>query len=323
MTRCTGTAKTVFTITNVILPPYSESVFSVSTLKQPPPGDYIIAGNLNAQCRTLLVARALVNAKCKRMPCRVLNPTDKPITLLAHTPVAELTSVTIAPVSVIDNQTMDSLPSIDVMRAALEAKQISLTDTAVTGHDLDKLITLLYKNLDLVATSLNDLPGTDIMLHRIDTGSSAPIRTRSYRHSPADNAEISRQVHEMREAGVIEESDTAWGSPVILVNKKEVAGVASKRFVVDFRNLNAVSKLTSFPLPTIETVLDTVAVQKPMLWTSIDLRSGYWQTCLDPETADRTGFTTQEGNFCFKRVPFGLCGAVQFFQQVMQKVMRG
>jgi hypothetical protein len=211
MTRCTGIARTVFTITNVILPPYSESVFSVSTLKQPPPGDYIIEGNLNAQCRTLLVARALVNAKCKRMPCRVLNPTDKPITLLAHTPVAELTSVTIAPVSVIDNQTMDNLPSIDVMRAALEAKQISLTDTAVTGHDLDKLITLLYKNLDLVATSLNDLPGTDIMLHRIDTGSSAPIRTRGYRHSPADNAEISRQVHEMREAGVIEESDTAWG----------------------------------------------------------------------------------------------------------------
>ena len=108
-----------------------------------------------------------------------------------------------------------------------------------------------------------------------------------------------------------------------MVSKKEVAGVASKRFVVDFRKVNAVSKLTSFPLPTIETVLDTVADQKPMLWTSLDLRSGYWQTCLDPETADRTGFSTQEGNFCFKRFPFGLCGAVQFFQQVMQKVLRG
>jgi hypothetical protein len=115
MTRCSGTAKTVFTDADVIIPPYSESVFSVSTLKQPPHGDYIIEDNLNAQCRTLLVARALVNAKRKHLPCRVLNPTDKPITLLAHTPVAELTSVTIAPVSVIDNQTMVNLPSIDVM----------------------------------------------------------------------------------------------------------------------------------------------------------------------------------------------------------------
>jgi len=161
------------------------------------------------------------------------------------------------------------------------------------------------------------------MLHRIDTGDSPPIRTRGYRHSPADNQEIARQTREMLEAGIIEESDTAWGSPVILVSKKEVAGVSSKRFVVDFRKLNAVSKLTSFPLPTIETVLDTVADQKPLLWTSLDLRSGYWQTCLDPETADRTGFSTQESNFAFKRVPFGLCGAVQFFQNVMMKVLRG
>ena len=62
------------------------------------------------------------------------------------------------------------------------------------------------------------------MLHRINTGDSPPIRTRGYRHSPADNAEISRQVKEMQEAGVIEESDTAWGSPVILVSKKRSSG---------------------------------------------------------------------------------------------------
>ena len=87
--------------------------------------------------------------------------------------------------------------------------------------------------------------------------------------------EIGRQVTEMLQAGVIEESDTAWGSPVILVSKRELAGVSSKRFVVDFRKLNAVTRLTSFPLPTIETVLDTVADQKPLLWTSLDLKSGY------------------------------------------------
>ena len=109
------------------------------------------------------------------------------------------------------------------MRAAIEAKQISLADTSVTGRDLDNLIALIYNNLDLVATSLNDLPGTDILLHRIETGDSPPIRTRGYRHSPEDNAEISRQTQEMLLAGVIEESDTAWGSPVILVSKKEVA----------------------------------------------------------------------------------------------------
>src|SRR5208282_6837483 len=108
----------------------------------------------------------------------------------------------------------------------------------------------------LEATSLKDFPGTDVMLHRIDTGDLPPIKTRGYRHSPADVQEIARQTKQMLEVGIIEESDTAWGSPVILVSKKEVAGVSSKRFVVDFRKYNAVSRVTSFPLPTIETVLD-------------------------------------------------------------------
>jgi hypothetical protein len=275
MIRLANMAQTVFTIANVTIPAYSESVFPVSTFKPTRRGNYIIEENLHSPCRTLLVARALVDPSRRNLPCRVLNPTNKPISLRARTPIGELASVSVASTSAMDNYRCEQLPSMTDMRAALAAKQISLTDTAVTGPDLDNLITLLYRNLDLVATSLNDLPGTDIMFHRIDTSDSPPIKTRGYRHSPKDNAEISRQVTEMRQAGVIKESDTAWGSPVILVSKKELNGVPSKRFVVDFRNLNAVTRLTSFPLPTIETVLDTVAEQRPMLWTSLDLRSGY------------------------------------------------
>jgi hypothetical protein len=92
---------------------------------------------------------------------------------------------------------------------------------------------------------------------------------------------------------------------------------------VDYRKLNGVTTLTSWPLPTMEEVLDSISAQKVVLWSSLDLRSGYWQTKLDLEPAHRTGFQTHEGNFTFKRTPFGLCGAVQIFQMVMQKVLRG
>jgi hypothetical protein len=157
------------------------------------------------------------------------------------------------------------------------------------------------------------------MRHGIDTGDSPPVRTRAYRHTPADKEEISRQTREMLEAGIIEESDTPWCSPVLLVSKKD----GTKRFCVDYRKLNGVTTLTSWPLPTMEEVLDSISAQKVVYWSSLDLRSGYWQTELDPDTADRTGFQTHEGNYAFKRTPFGLCGAVQFFQMVMQKVLRG
>jgi hypothetical protein len=69
------------------------------------------------------------------------------------------------------------------MRAALDAKGVSLKDTALEGTDLEDLIRLLYRSMDIMATTLTELPGTNIMRHRIDTGNSPPVRKRAYRHT--------------------------------------------------------------------------------------------------------------------------------------------
>jgi len=212
----------------------------------------------------------------------------------------------------------ERLPSIAEMRQALESKAISLADTALKGRDLDALITLLYRNLDLMATELTELPGCDVLLHRIETGDAAPVRKRSYRLSPADRAEVNRQVQEMADANIIEPSDSPWLSPLLLVSKKD----GSKRLCVDYRSVNALTKLTSYPLPTLEEIFDTLSEERPVLWTSIDLRSGYWQTKLDPETADRTAFQTDTGNWQYCRTPFGLSGAPVFFQRIMSRVLQ-
>jgi hypothetical protein len=52
----------------------------------------------------------------------------------------------------------------------------------------------------------------------------------------------------------------------------------------------------------------------------LDLRCGY-QIFLDESTTHKTGFQTHEGTFIWKRLSFGLCSAVQFFQRVLAKVL--
>jgi hypothetical protein len=62
----------------------------------------------------------------------------------------------------------------------------------------------------------------------------------------------------------------------------------TKRLVIDYSGLKAATALTLWPLPTLEEVLDSVSAQNVVYWSSLDLRNGYRQTELDPETADHS-----------------------------------
>lgn len=65
---------------------------------------------------------------------------------------------------------------------------------------------------------------------------------------------MNRQLQEMLDADIIEESDSMWQSPVVMVKKRN----DQLRFAVDYRKLNAVTKQFTFPLPRLEDVFDTI-----------------------------------------------------------------
>lgn len=122
-------------------------------------------------------------------------------------------------------------------------------------------------------------------------------------------------VDNMRKQGVVQLSVSPWASPIVLVPKKD----GTYRFCVDFRRLNAVTKKDVYPLARIDDILDTLGESK--FFSSLDLASGYWQVELDPESRQKSAFTTYCGLFEFVRMPFGLCNVPAMFQRLMQKVL--
>lgn len=153
--------------------------------------------------------------------------------------------------------------------------------------------------------------------HQINTGNAVPIRQRPRRLPLAQEEEVEKMIQTMKKEDVIEESCSPWSSPVVLVQKKD----GTKRFCVDYRMLNSVTKKDSYPLPRID---DTLDVLSGSTWFStLDLKSGYWQVGLANGAKEKTAFSAGAGLWQFKVLPFGLCNAPATFERLMERVLKG
>ena len=170
--------------------------------------------------------------------------------------------------------------------------------------------------LESFAVDIQHLGETELQYHRIDTGNARPVAQRFYRTSPKIRVEMERQIMELLENGLIEPSTSEWRSPVVMLKKP---GDAGYRFAIDYRKVNAVSEKTSFPLPRLDDVWDAIGEAKATHFTVLDMASGFWQLPLYPDTKHNSSFITQQGQYQWNRVPFGLSNATTTFQMTMSK----
>ena len=187
----------------------------------------------------------------------------------------------------------------------------------LSGHELSKARQLVYEYSDVFSQSEFDLGHCADLPHRIDTGDARPFKEQLRRHPIAHLDFIDNQVGQMLQAGVIEHCSSPWSSNVVLAKKAD----GSLRFCVDYRRLNDLTYKDSFPLPRIDTCLD--ALGGSVYFSTMDLRSGFWQVAIDPRDADKTAFVTRKGQFRFKVLSFGLANSPSIFQRLMSMVLAG
>jgi hypothetical protein len=60
-----------------------------------------------------------------------------------------------------------------------------------------------------------------------------------------------------------------------------------------------------------------------VMFSKLDANSGFWQVKLDPKCKLLTTFVTPWGRFCFKRMPFGISSAPEYFQRTMERILKG
>ena len=115
--------------------------------------------------------------------------------------------------------------------------------------------------------------------------------------------------------GFIQFSNSPYSFQVTLAYKKN----GEPRLCVDYRLLNAITIDDKFGLPNIHDIVDKLHGAK--YFTSLDIAWGYWHVPMHPDSIAKTAFSTEDGHYEWKVMPFGLKGAPATFQRTIRTIL--
>ena len=147
------------------------------------------------------------------------------------------------------------------------------------------------------------------------------VAKKPYRCSIPDQNEIEKQVAELLNAGLIEESCSPFAAPVSLAYKKNSSGAREKsRMVIDLRELNKLIVPEPHPFPRIDDI--TVLAGGCTWWSKFDVNSAFWAIPIRFRDRKKTGFVTQRGHYHWRVLPFGMKTSPAIFQRILAGIIR-
>ncbi|KAF4679120.1 hypothetical protein FOZ60_015475, partial [Perkinsus olseni] len=158
------------------------------------------------------------------------------------------------------------------------------------------------------------LGSCDDIEHPIYTGDAKPVAQKPRRIPHCWKDDVQAQLDDLLAQGIIRHSSSPYCSPCVFAKKD-----GRPRICVDFRKLNEQSAPSKYPVPRPDFVQE--GLHGATVFTTLDLRSGYWQIPLRKEDIHKTAFCPGANMplFEFTRMPFGLHSATATFQSLMDR----
>ncbi|WVZ07299.1 hypothetical protein V8G54_020645 [Vigna mungo] len=164
-------------------------------------------------------------------------------------------------------------------------------------NQVEQIGKLLVQNKDLFAWTASDMSGIhpDVIFHKLSV----------FKDAPAGSAEkeevVDEEVCKLLEAGFIREVKyTTWLANVVMVKKSN----GKWRMCTDFTDLNKACPKDTYPLPSIDALVDGVSGYE--ILSFLNAYSGYNQIPMYHPDSEKTAFITERATYCYEVMPFGL-----------------
>lgn len=249
---------------------------------------------------------------------QISNPWDTDIVIPIKNPIcAQIFNEETFPISHVTDTTLHTYTS-ERTREVLSQLRIEHLNAEETVN----LINLCKEYADVFYLDGEPLTFTNEIKHHIRTVDDKPVHSKTYRYPYVHREEVQNQIESMLHQDIIRPSSSPWNAPIWIVPKKsDASGKVKWRLVVDFRQLNAKTINDKYPIPNINDILDKLG--RCLYFSTLDLKSGFLQTQLNPSDIPKTAFSVEQGHFEYIRMPMGLKNSPATFQRLMDNVLRG
>ncbi|GFT80603.1 transposon Tf2-6 polyprotein [Trichonephila clavipes] len=143
-----------------------------------------------------------------------------------------------------------------------------------------------------------------------------PIFHKPRRLPFAERDIVDAQVDEWVKNGIVEPCSSPYASQVVVVKKKD----EKSRVCIDYRRLNRKLIKDNYPLPLIDDILD--CLQNAKIFTTLELKNGFFHVAVNERSRKFTSFVTHNGQYQFRRMPFGLSTCPSTFMRYINAVFR-
>ena len=183
----------------------------------------------------------------------------------------------------------------------------------------DDVIQLIEEYKDLFMTAETEFPKTNKIIHEIKTNCPRPIFQNPSRIPHHLVSVVREMVGDQMEKKILRRCSSQWNSRLVMVRKKTADGTVKYRATVDLRPLNAVTEDYYYQLPHISNSLETL--QKSKWFTTLDVKSSFYHIPIAEESQEKTAFTFEGTQYCYRRLPMGAKNSSAVFQEFIDSVV--